>query len=410
MASNKDIEKRAETAKEKRAKYGPDLELDEYEFEDRGKGELESLDALSEDDRNLVREVGFDPSERQVSGSYLQMDNESILADVMMDQEGLEVLPISKALERYDWLSDYLWNLVDIETDKYTAESALKSYDGYFIRAEPEANIQMPVQTCLVLKRNRSIQNVHNIIIAEEGSEMHIVTGCATPTNTERSLHLGISEFYVKPHAKLSFTMVHKWSEQTDVRPRSAALVEKHGVFLSNYAILSSLKSIQTFPKVRLNGVHAKADLNSVVYGTKNSHYDVGGALSLEAPRANGKVLSRSIATEQSHVTARGDLIGLSDGTKARLECDGLLLSDEASIKAVPQLQARAEGSELSHEATVGKVGEEQLSYLMSRGLDEETATSLIVSGFVHLDIPDLPDELQASIDQAVEMSLKGGM
>jgi len=109
-------------------------------------------------------------------------------------------------------------------------------------------------------------------------------------------------------------------------------------------------------------------------------------------------------------IIARGDLVGLSSQTKARLECDGLLISDSAVIRAVPMLVARAEGAELSHEATVGKVGAEQLNYLMSRGLDEEEATSLIIRGFVKLKVPGLPPALQSSIDDAIKMSLEGGM
>lgn len=409
MADTGEKRKRAEAAKKKRAAYGEDIDLGVFEFS-RDRPASLNLDEISEGDRDLVSEVGFDVSEKRASGSFLQFDNESILADVMIDQEGLEVLPTSAALERYDWLSDYLWNAVPVDTDKYTAASELERYDGYFIRAKAGHRIHMPVQSCLVLKKGRSVQNVHNIIIAEEGSEMHIITGCAAPSDVERSLHLGVSEFYVKRDARLTFTMVHKWSDKMDIRPRSAAIVEDNGVFVSSYAILSPLRSIQTFPKVRLTGRQSRADLYSVVYGTKKSKYDVGGALILEAPASSGKIISRSIATEQSEIIARGDLIGKHSGAKARLECNGLLLSDEAEIGAVPALRASSEGVELSHEATVGKVGAEQLNYLMSRGLTEEEATTLIVNGFVQLKAPDLPPSLQKSIDDAIKMTLKKGL
>lgn len=132
--------------------------------------------------------------------------------------------------------------------------------------------------------------------------------------------------------------------------------------------------------------------------------------MSFEAPKSNGKIISRSIATDQSFITARGELVGHVFDTKARLECDGLLLSDEAVIRAVPILHARAEGTELSHEATIGKVGTEQLNYLMSRGLSEEEATLLIVSGFIKLKVPELPVALQSSIDDVIRLSLQGGM
>ena len=410
LASEDRRKKLAKGAKEKSAPYGSDIDLDTFSYYSGKASDLESMDEISESDRELLTEVGFDAKQKSVSGSFVQFDNESILADVLIKQEGLEVLPISEALTRYDWLDGYLWNAVTIDTDKYTARSELESYDGYFIRAKAGAKIKMPVQTCLILKKKQSVQNVHNIILAEEGSEMHIITGCATPANIEKSLHLGISEFYIKKNANVSFTMIHKWAEQVDVRPRSAAIVNQGGVFLSSYAILSPIKSLQTFPKVKLVEPGGRADLYSVVYGTKKSLYDIGGMLSLESPRTGGKVISRTIATDESEIIARGDLIGAAPETKARLECDGLLISDKAVIRAVPMLQAKAEGTELSHEATVGKVGADQLNYLMSRGLSEEESTSLIVSGFVKLKVPDLPPALQSAIDDAVKLSLAGGM
>lgn len=405
-----DTRKRAHSAKEKAAPYGTDIDLDKYEYSSSRSGGLESIDDLSEKDRGLVREVGFDSSQERVSGSFMQFNNESPLADVLNQQEGLEVLPTNLALQKYDWLHDYLWNAVPVDTDKYTARSELEQYNGYFIRAAAGTRIDMPVQSCLVMKRNRFLQNVHNIVIAEEGSELHVITGCTSPSSVEQSLHLGVSEFYVKKKARLTFTMIHRWSEKTDVRPRAATLVEENGAFISSYAILSAPKSIQAFPKVRLIGTGAKADVYSVVYGSKKSKYDIGGSLSLEATKSSGKVISRSIATDECEIIARGDLAGLSSETKGRLECDGLLVSNSAVIRAVPMLAARAEGTELSHEATIGKVGAEQLSYLMSRGLDEEEATSLIIRGFVKLKVPDLPPTLQKSIDDAIRMSLEGGM
>jgi Fe-S cluster assembly scaffold protein SufB len=217
--------KRAHSAKEKTAPYGSDINLEKYNYSTSKPSDLESLDDLSEQDRALVQEVGFDPSQESVSGTFMQFDNESFLADVLIQQEGLEVIPTDQALQKYDWLHDYLWNAVQVDSDKYTARSELEKFSGYFIRATAGSRIDMPVQSCLIMKKNQSVQNVHNIVIAEEGSELHIITGCATPSNVEQSLHLGVSEFYVKKKARLTFTMVHRWSEKTDVRPRSATIV-----------------------------------------------------------------------------------------------------------------------------------------------------------------------------------------
>ncbi len=409
MADSDDIKERARRALDRPSVFGDDLDLSEYRVEETEERRLD-VKELTDEDRMLLEEVGFDVGQRSVAGSFMQFDNESVLADVMIKQEGLEVLPTRRALEKYDWLEDYLWRAVPVDADKYTALSELHGYDGYFIRAEEGAKIEMPVQTCLVIKKGRSIQNVHNIVIAEQGAELHIVTGCATPSHVERALHLGISEFYVKRDARLTFTMVHKWNEAVDVRPRTGVMVDTNGVYVSSYAILSPVKSLQTYPKVHLVGRNARADLYTVVYGTGTSKYDVGGLLSLEARGTRGKVISRTIATDQSQIIARGELQGRVNGVRARLECNGLLLSDSAGIRAVPILDASAEGVELSHEATVGKVGADQLNYLMSRGLTEDEATSLIVRGFMHLKAPDLPPRLQKAIDDAVRMTLEKGL
>jgi Fe-S cluster assembly scaffold protein SufB len=154
-------------------------------------------------------------------------------------------MPIQKALKLYDWIGDYYWKLVAVDADKYTASAELTLHDGYFIRALPGSKSIYPIQACLYLDKPGIQQNVHNIIIAEEGSELHIITGCTTAAHLRRGLHVGISEFFIKKNAKLSFTMIHNWAEDMHVRPRSACLIDKDGVFISNYIILRPVKTLQ---------------------------------------------------------------------------------------------------------------------------------------------------------------------
>ena len=409
MITAENKKRRAEGARDKTAQYGLDIDVNRFARDDSAPGTLERLDELSERDRAIVSQVAFDPNQEAVAGSYLQIDHELILAEMMLKEEGLEILSINKALMKYDWLDDYLWNAVSVDTDKYTATSEIEKYDGYFVRAKPGVKVKMPIQSCMLMRKNRSLQSIHNIIIAEEGSELHVVNGCTTPPTTQNALHLGVSEFYVRKNAKLSFTMMHKWSETVDVRPRSATIVSENGIYIENYAILSPLHSIQTFPMSRLIGRNAKADLTSVVYGSKNSRYDLGGLLTLEAPDANGFVIARAVAADRSDITTRGNIVGKAAGTKGRLECDSLLLSNESRVNAIPRLEALHRDCMLSHEATVGKIGNEQLEYLMSRGFNEAEAAALIVSGFVNLDIPNLPPTIQRAVDETIRMTLEEG-
>lgn len=406
---SEELRKKALKAKDKRALLGPDVDLKQFDEGTETKPRLRNIDQLGMDEIELLTEVGLAPSKKG-SATYIQVDQQDILLDLMLKTEGLEILPLSQALKKYPEFEEYLWQLVPVDTDKFTAQVALKGHEGYFIRAQAGHKIVEPVHSCLLMKTPRIQQNVHNLIIVEEDAELHLITGCATPKRLEQSLHLGISEFYLKENARLSFTMVHRWSEKTNVRPRSAALVEKGAHYISNYVILSAVGSLQSYPTIYLHGPNAKADLYSAIYGLENSNIDIGGRIILEAKGTQGQVISRTVACDQAKIIARGELIGQHPDTRAHLACDGLLLSPAASIQAVPELKAETTGTELSHEATVGKVEAEQLNYLMSRGFTEEEATNLIVRGFITLRVPGLPPVLQSAINKAIDLTLKKGI
>jgi hypothetical protein len=323
-------------------------------------------------------------------------------------QDGIEVIPIKKALEKYDWIWDYYWKLVAVDTDKYTAAAELDLHDGYVIRALPGAKSVYPIQACLYMDKNNLQQNVHNIIIAEEDSELHIITGCSTSPHMKRGAHLGVSEFFVKKNAKLSFTMIHNWAEDMDIRPRSVAQVEEGGLFLNNYICMKPVRSLQMYPTTHLVGENAVARFYSIIVGSPGSEYDVGGRIYLKKPGARAEIVARTISNG-GKIVARGHLIGEVPDIKAHLECKGLILNG-GIIHAIPELEGHTDGVEMSHEAAVGKIAQEEIAYLMSRGLSEDDAVATIVRGFLSVDIPGLPPQLQAEIDRAVEESDKDVM
>ena len=276
------------------------------------------------------------------------------------------------------------------------------------IRALPGSRAVYPVQACLYLDKDGLQQTVHNIIIAEEDSELHIITGCATSPHLKRGAHVGISEFYVRKNAKLSFTMIHNWAEDMVVRPRSVAQVEAGGLFLNNYICMKPVRSLQMYPTTHLIGEDAVARFYSIIVGSAGSEYDVGGRIFLKKPGTRAEIVARTISNG-GKIIARGHLIGEVPDIKAHLECKGLLLSGGV-IHAIPELEGHADGVEMSHEAAVGKIAQEEIAYLMSRGLSEEEATSTIVRGFLNVDIPGLPRQLKAEIDRAIEASDKDMM
>ena len=394
----------AAQAKDRKAAFGIDVDLLKYQLLSDDKTDPLDLEGLTHEDRAKIIQSGVDLDEQNRAGTFLQADHRIVHCAVK--QTGLEVLPMAQALEAHPWLEEFYWKAVPVDADKYTAQAELHFQNGYFIRALEGQRVTTPIQACLYMKHDNTAQNVHNVIIAEEGSELNIITGCATAPSLRSGIHIGISEFYVKRGAKLSFTMIHDWAEEVMVRPRSGVVVEEDGLFLSNYVSLKPVRSLQMYPTTRLIGSGAVTRFHSILLAPPGCELDTGARVVLEASNTRAEIVSRTITTG-GLIKARGHLIGLEPDVKAHLECHGLILADEGIIHAIPELEAHRSGAEMSHEAAVGKIAEEEIEYLMARGLSEEEATATIVRGFLNVQIEGLPPELQAKVDQAIEESEK---
>jgi len=403
-----ELKEAATKVKDKKAAIGPDINLNEFDDAAVPHAYLEDEDlcALPGEEQQRLIMAGLDVTQRERGGTYFQKDTSVIHCHTQ--QEGIEVFTIKDALEGCDWIGDYYWKLVAVGTDKYTSAAELGLHDGYVIRALPGSSCVYPVQACLYLDKDGLQQNVHNLIIAEEDSELHIITGCSTSPHMKRGAHVGISEFFVKKNAKLTFTMIHNWAEEMVVRPRSVARVEEGGLFLNNYICMKPVRSLQMYPTVHLVGKDAVARFYSIIVGSPGSEYDLGGRIFLKERGNRAEIVARAISNGGT-IIARGHLIGEVPEVKAHLECRGLLLNG-GLIHAIPELEGSVDGVELSHEAAVGKIAQEEIAYLMSRGLSEDEATATIVRGFLSVDIPGLPPQLKAEIDRAIEGSDKDVM
>jgi len=395
----------AEVAVNKPAALGEDIDLTAYVSSAEEEQYQDDPSKLSAQAKGQMLGAGVildDVSQR--SGTFIQMDNTTVHSS--SQQDGIEVMAVSQALERYDWLADYWWQAVAVDTDKYTANVELGQHDGYFIRALPGQKTIFPVQACLYLAKARLAQNVHNIIIAEEGSELHIITGCTTASPHEPGAHLGVSEFYIKKGAKVTFTMIHSWNPEVVVRPRTAAIVEEDGMFLSNYVLMKPVRSLQMYPTTNCVGDNAVVRYNSILVAAPSSSLDIGSRVLLNAKGAKTEIISRAITTG-GNITARGYIEGNAPEVKGHLECRGLILGEKGTIHAIPELRGTLAGIDLSHEAAVGKIAEEEVEYLMARGLTRMEATAAIVRGFLRVDIEGLPSLLSAELQRAIETSEK---
>ena len=398
-------EMKIKDALKKKAAYGKDLDLDAYALGTYEPEKIKDLTVADGSVKERMVNVGFVPDEKDRSGTILFMDNgESHISSKSKD---VELMSTRAALKKYDWLKEYNWKAVDPEKDKYTAKSYLENADGYFIRAMKGKTVKAPVQSCLMINKDKELQNVHNIIIVEEGASLEIITGCTTGKHAEDSLHIGVSEIYIKEGGSLMFSMIHNWGKKTGVRPRTVAIMDKDSKFVNNYVILNPVGSMQSYPVAYLNGEGASVKFNSICLAHDDSEIDTGGMAVLNAPNTKAEIMSRSI-TFGGKIMARGKLIGNAPGAKAHLECRSLVLTDRGMTAAVPELEATVADVEMTHEAAVGKIARDQVEYLMTRGLTEDEAVGMIVRGFLEGSIQGLPDDLKKDIDEAVEKANKG--
>jgi Fe-S cluster assembly scaffold protein SufB len=350
--------------------------------------------------------AGMEANEKNRSGTFYHVDQSTIYSKVNELYQGkIELMDTKAALQKYHWLGDYMWKLVDKNKDEFTRKVAEDWSGGYFMRVMPGAEITFPLQSCLLITQKNLEQRVHNIIMAEEGSKAHIITSCVQHSSVPKASHLGVSEIYVKKGATLNFTMIHQWSENTFVRPRSAAEIGDGAAFVSNYVCMHSVKDMQMYPAAFCNGTDSTVSFSNILYGKRNSLLDIGSKAVLTGKGSKAEMVSRAIAREGSKMIIRGLIEGDNADCKGHLECRGLLIDEEAFLQSIPELIARKKGVEITHEAAVGKISEREITYLMTRKLSRDQAVSLIIRGFMDVSILGLPEALNAEIKRIVEAS-----
>ncbi|MEW6613537.1 MAG: SufD family Fe-S cluster assembly protein [Pseudomonadota bacterium] len=355
--------------------------------------------------RELGR-VGFGQADER-AGTFLVADH--AVLEALPRSSQLEILPLAEALARYDWLPALRFGLVERERDEYTRAAAGQMVPlGHFIRVFAGQRVLLPVQTCFLIRTTAMRQVVHNIVVAEPGAEVHFISGCTTASHVETGQHIGISEFYVRPGATVTSTMIHSWGPGVEVYPRSAAQVEQGGRFISNYVAMTPVRYIQMYPEATI-AADGLGEFYSVVYAPAGSRLDLGGRARLQGAGASAEIVSR-VVSDGGQVITRGHLIGEVDGMRGAMACNGLLLDAAGSIHAIPELEGRALRVALSHEASVGMISQEELDYLMASGIDEEAARSLIVQGFLDVRIRHLPEVLQRAINAMIERAGAGAV
>lgn len=356
---------------------------------------------LDTQDNQAIASAGMDLEERMRSASFLQRDAQIEFSRSLVD--GIDILSTEEALEKFPEAKDYFGAAFNSLKKEFPTDTQ----GGYFIRVAKNKKIELPIQSCLFLKAKNFQQKVHNIIIVEEGARVYLITGCTASKAADEGFHLGISEFFVKRGAYLNFTMIHSWKEDITVRPMSIALVDEGGTFVSNYICLKPVKDVTMYPTAVLQGENARASFNSLILSHPASFHDIGSRAILRADNTQAEIVSRAVSLG-GKVVARGHLKAENKNIKAHLECRGLILSEKGTIHAIPEMESDFRDVDMSHEAAIGKIKKDEIEYLTSRGFTKNEAQSIIVRGFMDVEVLALPDMLKKEISSLEEKTLKG--
>jgi Fe-S cluster assembly scaffold protein SufB len=405
------VRERALAARQRRASYGPDLDLARFS-RPGARAPIESLRSLQTRIRDAALLAGIDPEEVDRAASYFQVDDSVIYQRIQTAYEGqIELVTTAEARQRYPWLGEYWWKAVEVDADKYTAAAELEQTGGFFLRVLAGQRLSRPIQACLLVQENNVSQNVHNLIIVEEGAEAQLITGCTLDPGVREGLHIGVTEVFLKAGATLADTMVHNWADGFHVRPRTGVIAAAGATFVSNYLLLRPVRSVQAYPRVVLEGERSRAQLHNIMVGLGHSVIDVGARVELLGRGCQAESISRAVARDRAVMYLRGEFVSRESDGRGHLDCRGMLLSDTARIHAIPELQAiGAPRSELSHEAAVGPIADETVEYLMTRGLTRDEAVATLVRGFLRIELPSLPGLVTQQLESVLAATAGGAL
>ncbi|HOJ13324.1 MAG TPA: SufD family Fe-S cluster assembly protein [Deltaproteobacteria bacterium] len=338
-------------------------------------------------------------------GRFMVLDRD--ILEFSCGISGLHVMPLKTAFEVYPHVREnLLFGLIPKDKNDFTKMASRVDPVGYYVRVEKGVKIADPMQAAFLFGGAHQDQLIHNIIELEEGASLDIVNGCANTHAGTSGRHIGITETYLGKGSSLGYTMIHNWGPDMEVYPVGAVQVGEGARYLSNYVSTSPVKRIETYPKATV-GPHASARYYSIIYARQSSYFDTGAFVALEGEGSSGEIISR-VVSEGGTVISRQTISGETKGCIGHMECSGLLLAENGVIHSIPELRGKHPDIDLSHEASIGRISDEEVSYLMTRGLGKEEARSLIIRGFLDVKIAGLPDRVKVIVDEVIEQAMSG--
>lgn len=329
-----------------------------------------------------------------------------------LEQQGILFCDMDTALREYpDLVKRYFGTVIPPGDNKFAALNTSVWSGGSFIYVPPGVEVEMPLQAYFRINSENAGQFERTLIIADEGSKVHYIEGCSAPVYTSDSLHSAVVEIVVKPSARVTYTTIQNWSPNVYNLVTKRARVEAEGHMEWIDGNIGS-KLTMKYPSVYLVGPKATGEVLSVAYAGEGQHQDAGAKMVHAAPETTSKIVSKSISKDGGITTYRG-LVRVDEGAygcKSHVQCDALILDEESESRTLPYMEVGERDAQIGHEATVSKIADEQLFYLMSRGLSQEQAMGMVVNGFIEPVTRTLPMEYAVEWSRLIELQMEGSV
>ncbi len=384
-------------------------------YGDPGVKETKSWEEVPQDIKDTFEKLGIPKAERAyLAGAGAQYESEMVYHNLAKEWAdlGITFVNCDEALQKHETLfKQYFMRAVPPTDHKFAALHGAVWSGGTFLHVPKGVKMDMPVQAYFRMNAEGFGQFEHTLIVVEEDAQVHYIEGCSAPKWENASLHAGCVEVFVKPRARARYSSVENWSRQTYNLNTKRAIVEDDAVMEWINGNLGSGVTM-LYPMSILKGRNARTDMTGIAFAGPGQNQDTGSKVQLLGPGTSANIVSKSLAVGGGITTYRG-LVKVGPnaiGAKVKVECDALLLDDKSKNYTIPDMQIAQDKVEIAHEATVGKIGEEQLFYLRSRGLSEAEALSMIVLGFMEPFTRELPMEYAVELNRLIQLEMEGSV
>ena len=399
--------------------WGPDLkdlDLNDLYYYVRPMEQQESSwDDVPGDIKNTFDRLGIPEAEQKfLAGVGAQYESEMVYHSIQeqLAKQGVIFLSIEEGLRQYPELfKDYFGKAVPINDNKFAALNSAVWSGGSFVYIPKNVHVDLPLQAYFRLNMASIGQFERSIIIADEGSQVHYVEGCTAPQYSRNSFHSGVIEIFVKKGARVRYTTIQNWSTNVYNLVTQRAIVSEKGTMEWVDSNLGS-KTTMKYPSCYLMGAGAHGEILSMAFAGPGQDQDAGGKMLHLAPNTSSKITSKSISKGGGRSSFRGLLYVKKGATNSRanIVCDALILDPISRSDTYPTIESAESQVLISHEASVSKVSDEQLFYLKSRGLSDEEATTMVVSGFIEPLVKELPMEYAVEMNRLIQLQMEGSV